>query len=358
MVKEATGSMDQASQILAATDLTILSGDDSMTLPLMSVGGGSYAAEIPSSAVTAAGVSYYLAATDTSAGANLSTLPAAGAAMPFGFSVDVPDEDLPVIVHEPIVATQAKGAPVTVTATVTDPSGVAEVRVYFRAGGTASFTSAALTPVVGDRFTGTIPAAVVMGSAVDYYLEAVDGSEEQNLARHPDTAPAMVHSFEVSADVVADTDGPMISHVPTAEEARPGFGVIIECTITDASGIATAVLNFRQVGAAAFITTQLINEDGTNTWRAQIPGTHVLGTGVEYYFTASDGSASQNGSILPAAAPGQVFIVTIVQSENPGGDGPQPRDEGCACAASEDTSTSVGWAWLALPLVLLLRRRR
>src|SRR5215471_789182 len=39
MVKEATGSLDQASQIAALTDLTILSGDDSLTLPLMSIGG-------------------------------------------------------------------------------------------------------------------------------------------------------------------------------------------------------------------------------------------------------------------------------------------------------------------------------
>lgn len=39
MVKEATGSLDQASQILSATDLTVLSGDDSLTLPLMSIGG-------------------------------------------------------------------------------------------------------------------------------------------------------------------------------------------------------------------------------------------------------------------------------------------------------------------------------
>jgi 4-hydroxy-tetrahydrodipicolinate synthase len=38
MVKEATGSMDQASQIINATDLTVLSGDDSLTLPLMSIG--------------------------------------------------------------------------------------------------------------------------------------------------------------------------------------------------------------------------------------------------------------------------------------------------------------------------------
>ena len=38
MVKEATGQMDQASQILATTDLTVLSGDDSLTLPFMSLG--------------------------------------------------------------------------------------------------------------------------------------------------------------------------------------------------------------------------------------------------------------------------------------------------------------------------------
>lgn len=38
MVKEATGSMDSASRIAAETDLTILSGDDSLTLPFMSVG--------------------------------------------------------------------------------------------------------------------------------------------------------------------------------------------------------------------------------------------------------------------------------------------------------------------------------
>src|SRR5262249_13929500 len=37
-IKEATGSMDQASQIAALCNLTLLSGDDSLTLPLMSIG--------------------------------------------------------------------------------------------------------------------------------------------------------------------------------------------------------------------------------------------------------------------------------------------------------------------------------
>jgi 4-hydroxy-tetrahydrodipicolinate synthase len=38
-IKESTGSMDQASQIAQTTNLTLLSGDDSLTLPLMSLGG-------------------------------------------------------------------------------------------------------------------------------------------------------------------------------------------------------------------------------------------------------------------------------------------------------------------------------
>lgn len=37
-VKESTGSMDQASQILNGSDLTVLSGDDSLTLPLLALG--------------------------------------------------------------------------------------------------------------------------------------------------------------------------------------------------------------------------------------------------------------------------------------------------------------------------------
>ncbi len=37
-VKEASGSLDQVSDLVARTDLTILSGDDSLTLPMMAVG--------------------------------------------------------------------------------------------------------------------------------------------------------------------------------------------------------------------------------------------------------------------------------------------------------------------------------
>ena len=37
-IKEASGSLDQVSQILSLCDITVLSGDDSLTLPMMAVG--------------------------------------------------------------------------------------------------------------------------------------------------------------------------------------------------------------------------------------------------------------------------------------------------------------------------------
>ena len=37
-IKEATGSLDIASEIMSLCDITVVSGDDSLTLPLMSIG--------------------------------------------------------------------------------------------------------------------------------------------------------------------------------------------------------------------------------------------------------------------------------------------------------------------------------
>ncbi len=37
-IKESTGSMDMTSEIMSLCDITVISGDDSLTLPLMSIG--------------------------------------------------------------------------------------------------------------------------------------------------------------------------------------------------------------------------------------------------------------------------------------------------------------------------------
>ncbi|KDO25018.1 dihydrodipicolinate synthase [Saprolegnia parasitica CBS 223.65] len=46
-IKEATGSLEQASEIAALCDITILSGDDTLTLPIMSIGGKAALASSP-----------------------------------------------------------------------------------------------------------------------------------------------------------------------------------------------------------------------------------------------------------------------------------------------------------------------
>src|SRR3954471_19323220 len=38
-IKEATGSLDMASEIMSLCDIPVLSGDDSLTIPMMSIGG-------------------------------------------------------------------------------------------------------------------------------------------------------------------------------------------------------------------------------------------------------------------------------------------------------------------------------
>ncbi|HCF60545.1 MAG TPA: hypothetical protein DFS52_21425 [Myxococcales bacterium] len=120
-------------------------------------------------AVIAPSVSYYLEATDASAASNVSTLPAQGQAAPFVVAVGTGDQVGPVIVHQPVANGQPAAAGVAISATVTDVSGVAEVRVYFRAAGAGTFQSEALGSTDGTAFTGRIPGASVFAPAVDYY---------------------------------------------------------------------------------------------------------------------------------------------------------------------------------------------
>ncbi len=63
MVKEATGSLDQCSAVLNATDLTVLSGDDSLTLPMMAVG-ASGVVSVVGNVVASAMIDMVAAATD------------------------------------------------------------------------------------------------------------------------------------------------------------------------------------------------------------------------------------------------------------------------------------------------------
>jgi MYXO-CTERM domain-containing protein len=258
----------------------------------------------------------------------------------------------PSIVHLPIVDPQPANVAVAITATVSDPSGVDEVRLYFRAQGGAVFLSALLTKTAANRYDGEIPAGSVIGGGIEYYLEATDASPEQNLGRDPIDAPATLHAFQVTGGG-EDLVGPTIVHTPIPDGQQAGSVVQISARIEDPSGISTVTLSFRGVGEADFTTVPMTLFSGT-TFTAEIPGDRVIDAGVEYYLSASDASPAMNASTSPTGAPGSVHTFTV-------GDG-EPmerpdRDEGCSCS-TRGSDAGTPWLLLALGVALWVRRRR
>ncbi len=322
-----------------------------MQAPMADTGGRLFSGQIPATAVTTDGVSYFLSASDTAA--NRSELPVGGAAAPYTFTVTLVDVDGPAITHTPVADDQPAGAAVPIVATVTDESAVAEVRVYFRASGTAAFASAPLT-ANGDTYTGEIPAALVAEGGVDYYLEATDASDDQNLARDPEAAPQAVHSFTVATTTGDDVEAPAILHLPETS-VTAGTTVSIVAEIVDASGVASAEVLYRSPGSDSFVSVALTNEPGTNRFTGDIPATAVVVGQLEYYLRARDGAPAMNEGLRPEAAPNEVFAISVTA----GGTDAPPRSEdgGCGCSAAERPRT-FAWAWWLLVLAPLVRRRR
>jgi hypothetical protein len=161
-------------------------------------GNGKYEATLPNQTVVPPSVEYYLQATDNdSPEPHTSTLPfgAPDAAAPYSFTVTPGDEEAPVITHTPIANGQPIGHAVSVSATVTDATGVASVTAYYRVTGTADWTTLAMGHVSGDIYSAVIPGTAVTADGVDYYLEAVDTAPMGNTARAPSDAPTTFYSF-------------------------------------------------------------------------------------------------------------------------------------------------------------------
>ena len=307
---------------------------------------GHYLAAIPAAAVVPPATEYYLEATDSSAAQNASTLPTSGMAGPFRFTVVAADTTAPEITHLAISAAQPAGAAVTITATVTDASGVGESRLYYRASGSAVFASVVMPKVGPNRYSADIPGSVVAGAGVDYYLEAVDGSAEQNIARDPADAPTSMHSFAVQGGG-GDTMGPAIAHTPIANGQTEGAGVRIIAEVSDPSGVANVSLSFRIVGDSDFSTISMSLSSGSS-YSAQIPGDQVTSAGVEYYIAATDASPAHNKASSPDGAPGSVHKFKVGASNTP------DRAGGCGCQSS---SSAAGSFWPLMMVALLAWRR-
>lgn len=103
------------------------------------------------------------------------------------------DEANPIDTAPPFIAISAApplstnaGESITIESTVTDiGSGVSEVILQYRSGGTVPFTSATMTNTSGDVYTAAIPAESITSRGLEFFIEAVDQSPGANRTQLP-----------------------------------------------------------------------------------------------------------------------------------------------------------------------------
>lgn len=318
------------------------------TMPLVLTTADTYAAQIPATAVRVPGVQYYLSAQDTRT--NPASLPAGGEAAPFLVVVEAPDEIPPAIVHTPVSDGQPRGEAVIVSAQVTDASGLSEARLYFRTSTAGPFLSVPMADDGADTFAAEIPGALLVVAEASYYIEAVDGSDQANVARDPARAPDEAHRFTVAAP--ADADGPEIVHQSPSGDLVAGAPVTFEAEVRDASGVGSVQLHLRRIGNDALEVLPM-SPGGGDRWRVEAPGRMMRAPGVEYYVEAVDAAAAENRATWPSGAPSDLLSLTVTATSGP----VRPEEDGCSCASKAPHGEGA-WSAVLLLLALFTRRRR
>jgi hypothetical protein len=206
----------------------------------------------------------------------------------------------PVIVHSPVSSAPA-GQDLSITATITDDTGVTGATLYYRRMGQTGFTAATMQPS-GDQYTGTIPGTELIPPGAEYYLSATDGSL---WSYHPPT------DYLTSPHQVAVTDAPpVITHWPVYTGTE-NADLTITATVTDDGGSPTATLHYRRGGESSFSTVTMTAAG--DQFSGTIPGGQVTSRGLEYYLSATDGT---NTVFQPAVDPTLAPYVVRVQVGN------------------------------------------
>lgn len=163
---------------------------------------------------------------------------------------------------------------VTVTAEVSDPSGISSVTLIHNG------NSITMTLVSGDAYTGTYSATIPTqpyGTTISYHIEAEDNSGN-SISSDEYTYPVIDDIPPEATDITTSPTQPVYYETTT-----------ISVTLTDENGIAEASLIY------TIDTTEYLVEltsAGTNTYTATIPK-QPYGTQITYHITATDGLDNQ-----------------------------------------------------------------
>jgi hypothetical protein len=151
----------------------------------------SYIADIPAQAY-GTNVYYYVQAVDTTGQQAIS--PSLAPSEPYQFYVRV-DSEPPQIEHTVPSNTGDTTGPYTISATVTDNTGVGSVTCYYHTNN-GSDIALEMQDKGSDIYEAQIPGNTSAGDVISYYIRAVDTSINSNTARIPS---AGYYSFSISA---------------------------------------------------------------------------------------------------------------------------------------------------------------
>jgi subtilisin family serine protease len=144
-----------------------------------------------------------------------------------------------------------------------------------------------------NEYSAAIPAQGY-GTLVQYYLQA--SNTDGNTSYHPHGAPAVQHTFEVTAD----NTPPEIVHIPLGNSADMAGPWTVSAVVTDNVGVdPTAVRLIWNKNGGANTSVAMTNTSG-DTYEASIPGPAVLGDVFNYYITARDVATIPNTAREPA----------------------------------------------------------
>ena len=124
--------------------------------------------------------------------------------------------------------------------------------------------------------------------------------------------------------ILVDSDGddddlecPNIEHIPVTSPQIIGTDVIVNATITDDSGVLSAILYYKRETSVTWgDDSQPVHADGSASYEFLIPGKEVDGAaGMHYYIWAQDSSPNLNVCTLPNDGEEGPFHFTIDASK-------------------------------------------
>lgn len=217
---------------------------------------------------------------------------------------------VPLIAHEPLKDRESFIGGYAVEAVVASaaPIDPARCRVAWRVDGGA-WRLADMADQGDGAWRGTIPGQG-HGRTVDYYISI--GTLDGDASSHPATAPAAWHSFRTGQD----TTPPVIEHLPLGLQVPRHWPPVVQATITDNVGVASADLFFIVNGTISYGPYPLARQGDDFELAFPLPEAVAQpGVTVTYTIAARDEAVAPNmTSIGPytfaiAADKGRILLV-------------------------------------------------